>query len=44
MNTHDPIATLPHGSTTLDHDRRDFLLKSAAGMTVFAAAGPAARG
>lgn len=42
MNTHDPIATLPHGTAALESDRRDFLLRSAAGITAFATASPAA--
>ena len=45
MKTPDQIADPPHGTPSLDSDRRDFLVKSAAGMTAlgtFAVASPAA--
>lgn len=42
MKKHHPTAALPHGATLHNADRRDFLQKSAAGMTLIAAAGPAA--
>jgi fermentation-respiration switch protein FrsA (DUF1100 family) len=45
MKTQDQITDLPHGTPSLDSERRDFLVKSAAGITALgtvAVAGPAA--
>ena len=42
MNSYDLIDALPHDTATPESDRRDFLLRSTAGMTVLAAGGSAA--